>query len=162
MGADGGYAKKKININRVYGDKWFYQVLFLKVLRESNTDFVIQALMNKRTNKILEYNKDKDTIVIKDFELKDKTNKIKEKVNFFAMKRRLFSVSVKRFEDDLNKGAISEELRNIFKTKGSPLSEDATIIKEDGEWRTIEGEKRKDIHYQERKRKTECLYKKRK
>jgi len=135
------YAKKKIKINRVYGDKWFYNVKFLKILRESNTDFVIQAPMNKRANKILEDNKDKDTIVIKDFELKDKTNKIKENVKFFAVKRRLFSLSVKRFEEDLNKCTISEKLRSIFKTKGSQISENATVIKKNGEWRITDGEK---------------------
>lgn len=121
------YAKKKIKIKRAYGDKWFYNVKFLKILRESNTDFVIQAPMNKRANKILEDNKDKDTIIIKGFELKDRTNKLKEKANFFAVERRLFNVSTKRFEEDLNKGVIPEELRTIFKTKGSSLSENAII-----------------------------------
>lgn len=57
------------------------------------------------------------------------------------MKRRLFSVSAKRFEEDLNKCVISEKLRSIFKTKGSQISEDATVIKEDGEWRITDGEK---------------------
>jgi len=129
------YAIKKIEIDRVYADKWFYNVKFIKILGESNTDFVIQVPLNKRINKILEDNKDKDTIVIEDFKLKDKTNKIKEKANFFAVKKRLFNVSAKRFEDELNKGVISEELRTIFKTKGSSLSEAATVIKENGEWR---------------------------
>ncbi|MHC1611478.1 MAG: transposase [Candidatus Methanospirareceae archaeon] len=80
------HARKRIEINRVYGDSWFYQVQILKTLRESNSDFIIQAPMNKKVNRILEENKDKDSIVVKDFEVKDKYSRNKEKVNFFAVK----------------------------------------------------------------------------
>ena len=39
-----------------------------------------------------------------------------------------------KFTHELDKGIISEELRNIFKTGGFPLSENATVRKEKDEW----------------------------
>ena len=44
-------------------------------------------------------------------------------------KRYLFSIDAK-FEDDLNNGILSEELKNIFKTKEFPLSENAKVTEE--------------------------------
>lgn len=126
------YARKKIKINRVYADKWFYQVQFIKALKEANADFVIQAPLNKKVNKILTDNKDKDTVVIDDFEVKDKYSRNKEKANFFAVKKRLFNVRANGLEEDLNKGIIPEDLKNRFKTKGFPLSEKAVITRKDG------------------------------
>ena len=39
-----------------------------------------------------------------------------------------------KFTHELDKGIISEELRNIFKTGGFPLSENATVGKEKNKW----------------------------
>ncbi|MBE9594775.1 MAG: carboxypeptidase regulatory-like domain-containing protein, partial [Proteobacteria bacterium] len=46
----------------------------------------------------------------------------------------LFSIDAE-FEEDLNNGIISEKLKDIFKTKGFPLSENAMVTKEkENEW----------------------------
>ncbi|GAI22537.1 unnamed protein product, partial [marine sediment metagenome] len=56
-------------------------------------------------------------------------------------KEYLFSTDAE-FEDDFNKGIISEKLRRIFKTEGFPISEDATVRKEkEAKWEIIDGEK---------------------
>ncbi len=44
----------------------------------------------------------------------------------------LFNIDIK-FEDDLNRGIVPEELKNIFKNNGYPLSNDAFIIPWKGE-----------------------------
>jgi tetratricopeptide (TPR) repeat protein len=52
-----------------------------------------------------------------------------------------FSVDAK-FENDLNNQSISKELENIFKTKGFPISENATVKEEkDDGWVISDGEK---------------------
>lgn len=46
----------------------------------------------------------------------------------------LFNIGAE-FEDNLNNGIISEKMKDIFKTKGFPLSENAMVIKEkENEW----------------------------
>jgi CHAT domain-containing protein len=53
-----------------------------------------------------------------------------------------FSIDAPLVEEDLNKGVISEESNNMFKTKGLSLSEYATIIKEDDDtWEITDGKK---------------------
>jgi hypothetical protein len=56
---------------------------------------------------------------------------------------KLFSMSVE-FEEDLNNYTFSEGLKNMFKTKGFPLSENVSITKEDCEhevWRIMDKER---------------------
>ncbi|MBA7512440.1 Chromosome partition protein Smc [subsurface metagenome] len=56
-------------------------------------------------------------------------------------KEYLFSTDAE-FEDDSNKGIISEKLRGVFKTEGVSLSENAAIRKEkEGKWDITDGEK---------------------
>lgn len=56
--------------------------------------------------------------------------------------RYLFSIDAAVVEENLNKGVISEELNNMFETKGFPLSEDAAIRKEkDDKWGITDGER---------------------
>jgi hypothetical protein len=50
-------------------------------------------------------------------------------INIVVKEKNYFSID-ERLEDDLNKDIISERLKNEFKTKGIPLSEDAIIIKD--------------------------------
>jgi hypothetical protein len=53
----------------------------------------------------------------------------------------LFTIAVK-FKDDLNKGIISEKLKNIFKTEDYSLSENVMVTKEkDDKWRITDREK---------------------
>ena len=52
----------------------------------------------------------------------------------------LFSMDAE-LEDDLNNGAISEELSNTFANSGFPLSGNVTIIKNDDEWEIADEEK---------------------
>jgi len=52
---------------------------------------------------------------------------------FKAPQASLFNMDTK-LEDDLNKGIVSEELKNIFKNNGYPLSNDAFIIPWKGEY----------------------------
>ncbi len=54
----------------------------------------------------------------------------------------LFTIDAK-FEDELNRGIISEELKNMFKTKGFSLSENATVRKEKDKWVITDKEKEK-------------------
>ena len=62
-------------------------------------------------------------------------------VHFYREWEYLFSIE-KEFEDELNKGIISEKLRDIFKTNGFPLSENAMVTKEkDDKWVITDGEK---------------------
>jgi hypothetical protein len=66
---------------------------------------------------------------------------IKTEFTVKTEKMYLFSIGAE-FEDDLNKGTISEELNTIFKTKGFSLSENATHRKEkDDKWEINGGEK---------------------
>jgi hypothetical protein len=54
----------------------------------------------------------------------------------------LFSIDV-GFEDDLNKGFISENLKDIFETEGVSLSGNAKVTKERGDkCGIIDGEKK--------------------
>ena len=56
----------------------------------------------------------------------------------------LFSINAALVEENLNKGDITKELKNEFKTKGFPLSENATIRKREekaDKWEIINGEK---------------------
>ena len=52
----------------------------------------------------------------------------------------LFSIGVE-FEEDLNKGVISEKLKSEFKNKEFPLSDNATVTKEEGEWKITDEKK---------------------
>ena len=54
----------------------------------------------------------------------------------------LFSIGPE-FENDLNEGIISEELRDIFNTEGFPLSEEATVTKveDNNKWKITDEEK---------------------
>ena len=62
-------------------------------------------------------------------------------VHFYREWEYLFSIE-KEFEDELNKGIISEKLRDIFKTNGFPLSENAMVTKEkDDKWVITDGKK---------------------
>jgi hypothetical protein len=52
-----------------------------------------------------------------------------------------FSIDAE-FEGDLNNGTISEDLKDKFKTKGYPISENAAVTKEkDGKWAITDGKK---------------------
>jgi len=52
-----------------------------------------------------------------------------------------FSIDAEGIEESLNQGIIPEELKDMFKTKGFPLSEDAIISEEEeGRWEIIDGE----------------------
>ncbi len=51
-----------------------------------------------------------------------------------------FSMDAK-FENDLNKGTVSDELKNLFKTKKYRLSENASVTKKDDEWVITEEER---------------------
>ena len=56
-------------------------------------------------------------------------------------KKYLFSIE-EEFEDDLNNGIVSEKLKDMFKTKGFLLSENAMVTKEkDDKWVITDGEK---------------------
>jgi len=60
-----------------------------------------------------------------------------------VLQSKFFSIDTE-FEDDLNKGIISEKLKDILKTEGFPLSENAkvTVTKEkDDKWEITDGEK---------------------
>ena len=61
-------------------------------------------------------------------------------INIVVHEKKYFSID-ERLEDDLNKGIISERLKNEFKTKGIPLSEYANIIKDREDQWTITDKK---------------------
>jgi|GEM_PF-922869 len=62
---------------------------------------------------------------------------IKKAVDYVMANIILFSIDVE-FEEDLNKGIISEKLKSEFKNKEFPLSNNATVTKEEGEWKIID------------------------
>ncbi|KAF5437062.1 putative phage protein gp47/JayE [Candidatus Methanophagaceae archaeon] len=54
----------------------------------------------------------------------------------------LFNIDAAEFEEDLNNGIISGELKEKFETEGFPLSENAIVTKEnDDKWMITDGEK---------------------
>ena len=69
-----------------------------------------------------------------------------------AIEPNLFSFDASVMEEDLNIAPISEELKDMFKTKGFSLSEDATIRKEkDDKWEITDAEKIFIIRKEKRK-----------
>jgi len=74
---------------------------------------------------------------------------IKRAIDYATANIILFSIDVE-FEEDLNKGVISEKLKSEFKNKEFPLSDNATVTKEEGEWK-ITDEKKFSIRKEEGK-----------
>ena len=65
---------------------------------------------------------------------------IKRAIDYATANIILFSIDVE-FEEDLNKGVISEKLKSEFKNKEFPLSDNATVTKEEGEWKITDEKK---------------------
>ena len=62
-------------------------------------------------------------------DLPDGTYTVQVRSDYYFDDKYLFSIGAE-FEDDLNNGIISDELRDKFKTDGFPISETARVTKE--------------------------------
>ena len=66
---------------------------------------------------------------------------IMDKYTLWVLDTGYFNIAPE-FENDLNTGTISENLKDIFKTKGFPISEKAKVTKEkEDKWVIVNGEK---------------------
>ena len=103
------------------------------------TDFLTEFLIRQViaiSNSLLGENEKKIKVINKKID-----NAYEKRVENIFQKS-LFSIDTAVLEKNLNKGVISENLKKIFKSKGFPLSDNATIRKEkEDKWVITNGKK---------------------
>ncbi len=84
------HAMSRIKIKRVYLDRHFYDMEYIRILKKLGLKFIIQASRSSTIRKILDENKDKDVIVVRNYQMWRKRKPPgKEIVNLFIVPSRV-------------------------------------------------------------------------
>ena len=114
------FAMDRIKVNKVYLDRGFYDLECIRILKRLGLNFVIQAQKSIGIRRILEKNKDKGVIVIRDYEIIRKRKPVgKEKVNLFIVPHRVNEDDVSCFVTnlDINSEDKALEYAELFRKR---------------------------------------------
>ena len=105
------FALNKIKINRVYLDRGFYDLEYIRILKKLGLNFIIQAQKSIGIRKVIDENKDKKVIIVKDYEIVRKRKPVgREKVNLFIVPHRVNKDDVSCFVTNLDVDCESKAL----------------------------------------------------
>ncbi len=105
------FALERIKINRIYLDRGFYDLEYIRILRRLGLNFIIQAQKSIGIRKVIVENKDKKVIIVKDYEIVRKRKPVgREKVNLFIVPHRVNEDDVSCFVTSLDVDCESKAL----------------------------------------------------
>ena len=112
------YATKKIKINRVYADRWFYKTEIVNILRKFGLDFVIQAAKTPWVKRVIEENKDKLPVVVEHTLRRNRPPYMKENIKLFIVRSDRSEDGVACFATNLDVDEKSaERYAELFKKR---------------------------------------------
>jgi len=105
------FALERIKINRIYLDRGFYDLEYIRILRRLGLNFIIQAQKSIGIRKVIDENKDKKVIIVKDYEIVRKRKPVgRERVNLFIVPHRVNKDDVSCFVTNLDVDCESKAL----------------------------------------------------
>jgi len=112
------YATKKIKINRVYADRWFYKTEIVNILRKFGLDFVIQAAKTPWVKRVVEENKDRLPVVVEHTLKRNRPPYMKESIKLFIVRSDRSEDGVACFATNLDVDEKSaERYAELFKRR---------------------------------------------